>query len=79
MHDAAETPRHELRIEPLESTAKSDAGTVYNPVPRGGNLLLDAGRVVIDLSTYPPTFRIAGPHQQFLGDVADLCEYFAAS
>jgi len=54
-------------------------GTVYNiQVPGGGNLLLDAGKVVIDLSTDPPTFRIAGPHQQFLGDVADLCEYFAA-
>jgi hypothetical protein len=54
-------------------------GTVYNiQVPGGGSLLLDAGKVVIDLSTDPPTFRIAGPHQQFLGDVADLCEYFAA-
>jgi len=54
-------------------------GTVYNiQVPGGGNLLLDAGKVVIDLSTDPPSFRIAGPHQQFLGDVADLCEYFAA-
>jgi hypothetical protein len=66
-------------IAPVESTAASDAGTVSNiQVPGGGNLLLDAGKVVIDLSTDPPTFRIAGPHQQFLGDVADLCEYFAA-
>jgi hypothetical protein len=54
-------------------------GTVYNiQVPGGGSLLLDAGMVVIDLSTDPPTFRIAGPHQQFTGDVGALCAYFAA-
>ena len=54
-------------------------GTVYNiQIPGGGNLLLDAGKVVIDLSTDPPTFRIAGPHQQFSGDVAELCSYLSA-
>ena len=54
-------------------------GTIYNiQVPGSGNLLLDAGKVVIDLSTNPPTFTIAGPHQQFTGDVAALCAYFAA-
>jgi hypothetical protein len=53
-------------------------GTVYNiQVPGAGSLLLDAGRVVIDLSTNPPTFTVAGPHQQFSGDVAGLCAYFA--
>ena len=46
-------------------------GTVYNiQVPGGGSLLLDAGKVVIDLSTDPPTFTVSGPHQQFTGDVA---------
>ncbi|HEU0246989.1 MAG TPA: hypothetical protein VFR38_07865 [Gaiellaceae bacterium] len=55
-------------------------GTVYNiQVPGGGSLLLDAGKVVIDLFTDPPTFRIAGPHQQFLGDVSALCAYLAAA
>jgi hypothetical protein len=54
-------------------------GTVYNiQVPGSGSLLLDAGKVVIDLSTNPPTFTVAGPHQQFSGDVAGLCAYFAA-
>ena len=54
-------------------------GTVYNvQVPGGGSLLLDAGKVVIDLSTDPPTFTVSGPHQQFTGDVAALCTYFAA-
>ena len=53
-------------------------GTVYNiQVPGSGGLLLDAGKVVIDLSTNPPTFTVAGPHQQFSGDVADL-QRFAA-
>jgi len=54
-------------------------GTVYNiQVPGAGSLLLDAGKVVIDLSTNPPTFSVAGPHQQFSGDVGALCAYFAA-
>jgi hypothetical protein len=54
-------------------------GTVYNiQVPGSGSLLLDAGKVVIDLSTNPPTFTVAGPHQQFSGDVAGLCAYLAA-
>lgn len=55
-------------------------GTVYNiQVPGAGSILLDAGKVVIDLSTDPPTFSIAGPHQQLLGDVAGLCGYLAPS
>ncbi len=55
-------------------------GTVYNiQVPGRGNLLLDAGKVVIDLSTNPPTIRFSGPHQQLSGDVAGLCDYLAAS
>lgn len=53
-------------------------GTVYNiQVPGRGNLLLDAGNVVIDLSTDPPTIRFSGPHQQLSGDVAGLCDYLA--
>ena len=55
-------------------------GTVYNiQVPGGGNILLDAGSIVMDVSTDPPTvLHVGGPHQQFLGDVAALCDYFAA-
>lgn len=53
-------------------------GTVYNiQVPGRGNLLLDAGNVVIDLSTDPPTIRFSGPHQQLSGDVAGFCDYLA--
>ena len=53
-------------------------GTVYNvQVPSAGTVLLDAGKVVIDLSTDPPTFTVSGPHQQFTGDVGGLCAYFA--
>jgi hypothetical protein len=42
-------------------------------------VLLDAGNVVMDVSTDPPTLvLIGGTHQQLTGDVAALCEYFAA-
>jgi hypothetical protein len=53
-------------------------GTVYNiQVPGEGNVLLDAGNVVFDESTDPLTVsHLAGPHQQFTGDVAGLCAYF---
>jgi hypothetical protein len=56
------------------------AGTVYNiQVPGRGRLLLDAGNVVIDFSTDPVTvLHIGGPHQQFSGDVGQLCSYLAA-
>ena len=55
-------------------------GTVYNvQVPGGGTVLLDAGNIVIDVSTNPPTvLHVGGPHQQFSGDVATLCGYFAS-
>jgi hypothetical protein len=55
-------------------------GTVYNiQVPGRGNILLDAGNVVFDFSTDPLTvLHLAGPHQQFSGDVGDLCGYLAA-
>ena len=55
-------------------------GTVYNiQVPGGGSILLDAGNVVMDVSTNPPAvLHLAGPHQQFSGDVAALCGYFAS-
>jgi hypothetical protein len=55
-------------------------GTVYNiQVPGGGNVLLDAGAIVMDVSTDPPTLlHVAGPHQQLSGDVASLCGYFAS-
>lgn len=55
-------------------------GTVYNvQVPGRGNVLLDAGNIVMDVSTDPPTVvHTAGPHQQFSGDVAGLCDYLSA-
>ena len=55
-------------------------GTVYNvQVPGGGLVLLDAGNVVMDVSSGPPTvLHMGGPHQQFSGDVAALCGYFAS-
>ena len=54
-------------------------GTVYNiQVPGRGNILLDAGNVVFDFSTDPLTvLHLAGPHQQFSGDVGGLCGYLA--
>jgi hypothetical protein len=54
-------------------------GTVYNvQVPGGGNVLLDAGSIVMDVSTNPPTvLHMGGPHQQFSGDVAGFCDYLA--
>lgn len=55
-------------------------GTVYNiQVPGRGNILLDVGNVVFDFSTDPLTvLHLAGPHQQFSGDVGELCGYLAA-
>jgi hypothetical protein len=55
-------------------------GTVYNvQVPGRGNVLLDAGNIAMDVSTDPPTVvHTAGPHQQFSGDVAGLCDYLSA-
>jgi hypothetical protein len=66
-------------IEDWDVSQVKVVGTVYNiQVPGAGSLLLDAGKVVVDLSTDPPTFTVIGPHQQFTGDVAALCAYFAA-
>jgi hypothetical protein len=57
-------------LDPTTTVAKV-VGTVYNiQVPGGGNLLLDAGNIVMDFSTDPPTIlHLGGPHQQFFGDV----------
>ncbi len=65
-------------IDPASSLVKV-VGTVYNiQVPGAGNVLLDAGEIVMDVSTDPPTFvHIGGPHQQFSGDVGALCSYLA--
>jgi hypothetical protein len=62
------------------TTVVKVTGTVYNvQVPGGGNLLLDAGNIVIDVSSDPPTvLHVGGPHQQFSGDVSALCGYLAA-
>jgi UDP-N-acetylmuramyl tripeptide synthase len=56
-------------------------GTVYNiQAPGRGNILLDAGNVVFDFSTDPLTvLHLAGPHQQFSGDVGGLCDYLAGA
>jgi hypothetical protein len=65
--------------DPTTSVVKV-VGTVYNvQVPGGGLVLLDAGNVVMDVSSGPPTvLHMGGPHQQFSGDVAALCGYFAS-
>lgn len=53
------------------------AGTVYNiQVPGAGTVLLDAGDIVMDFST-GEVLHVGGPHQQFFGDVAALCDYLA--
>jgi hypothetical protein len=66
-------------LDPTTTEVKV-VGTVYNvQVPGRGNMLLDAGNIVIDVSTDPPTIvHVGGPHQQFSGDVAELCGYLAA-
>lgn len=66
-------------LDPATTVVKV-VGTVYNvQVPGAGNVLLDAGNIVMDVSTGPPTvLHVGGPHQQFSGDVAGLCGYLAA-
>jgi hypothetical protein len=63
------------------TTVQKVVGTVYNiQVPGTGSLLLDAGNVVFDFSTAPLTvLHLAGPHQQFSGDVEGLCSYLEAA
>jgi hypothetical protein len=52
-------------------------GTVYNiQVPGAGNVLLDAGNIAFDFETGELLY-VHGPHQQFSGDVAELCGYLA--
>jgi hypothetical protein len=65
-------------IDPTSSLVKV-VGTVYNiQIPGGGNVLLDAGDIVMDVSMDPPTVvHVGGPHQQFFGDVGALCGYLA--
>jgi len=65
-------------LDPTTTVAKV-VGTVYNiQVPGLGTILLDAGDIVFDFSTDPPTvLHVGGPHQQFSGDVAGLCDYLA--
>lgn len=67
-------------VDPSTTVVKV-VGTVYNiQVPGTGNLLLDTGNVVFDFSTDPLTvLHMGGPHQQFSGDVAAFCDYFAAA
>lgn len=63
-----------------DTTTVKVVGTVYNvQVPGAGNVLLDAGNIVMDVSTDPPTvLHLGGPHQQFSGDVGALCAYFGS-
>ena len=67
-------------IDPSSSLVKV-VGTVYNiQVPGAGTVLLDAGDLVLDVSTNPATVvHMGGPHQQLSGDVAALCSYLADS
>jgi hypothetical protein len=66
-------------LDPTTTVAKV-VGTVYNiQVPGHGNVLLDAGNIIMDFSTDPATvLHEGGPHQQFSGDVAALCDYLSA-
>ena len=56
------------------------AGTVVNiQIPGQGNVLLDAGALIADFTTSPPTvYREAGQHPLFLEGYQRLCEYLAA-
>ena len=67
-----------IMFDPTTTVVKV-VGTVYNiQVPGAGNVLLDAGNIVMDVSTDPPTvLRVGGPHQQFSGEVGALCEYLS--
>jgi hypothetical protein len=62
------------------TTVEKVAGTVFNiQAPGAGNLLVDAGSIVYDWSTSPPTvLHEGGPHPAFYGDVSGLCDYLAA-
>ena len=68
-----------IMFDPTTTVVKV-VGTVYNiQMPGAGNVLLDAGNIVMDVSTDPPTIlRVGGPHQQFSGEVGALCEYLSA-
>lgn len=68
-----------IMFDPTTTVVKV-VGTVYNiQVPGAGNVLLDAGNIVMDVATDPPTIlRVGGPHQQFSGEVTALCEYLSA-
>jgi hypothetical protein len=68
-----------LVLDPT-TTLQKIAGTVWNiEVAHAGNLLVDAGTIVMDVSTSPPTvLQIGGPHPQFYGDLGALCAYLAA-
>jgi len=67
-----------LTFDPTTPVQKI-TGTVWNiQVPGIGTLLVDAGTIVVDNSTDPPTVLfIGGPHQEFSGDLAALCGYLA--
>jgi hypothetical protein len=61
------------------TTVTKFVGTVFNiQAPGVGKLLVDAGNLIYDTSTDPPTvIHIGGPHPAFFGDVAGLCDYLA--
>jgi hypothetical protein len=67
-----------IMFDPTTTVTKV-VGTVYNvQVPGLGRVLLDAGSIVFDFSSDPPTvLHVGGPHQQFSGDVAAFCSYLA--
>jgi hypothetical protein len=64
-------------ITPSEDGTRIELGlrNAYH-VPGGGVVLLDAGRVVLDLETGETVFE-AGQHQFLEGDAEAFCGYFA--
>jgi hypothetical protein len=63
------------------TTVERVVGTVFNiQAPGVGKLLVDAGNIVYDYSTSPPTvLHVGGRHPAFDGDVAGLCDYLASA
>ena len=67
-----------IMVDPT-TTVEKVVGTTFNiQAPGVGNLLLDAGNLIFDFSTDPPTvIFIGGPQPGFFGDIAGFCDYLA--
>ena len=68
-----------IALAPLVIATLITASIGTAAMPTGaGTVLLDAGDLVLDVSTNPATVvHMGGPHQQLSGDVAALCSYLA--